>query len=87
MYEYVCINLRHCGPRGGAGVGKQCPFYLLPLPLGGSWREGRGDVLAKLRGVRGHAIYRHGQGISVSSSSTQVTLQPLEWELDLKLVT
>lgn len=39
------------------------------------------------RGRRTCYIYRHGQGISTSSSSTQVTLQPLEWELDSKLVT
>lgn len=87
MYEYACDNLRHYGPGGGAGVGKQCPFCPLFPPTGGSQREGRGEELAKLRGEGGHAIYRHGQGISISSSSTQVTLQPLEWELDSKLMT
>ena len=49
--------------------------------------EGKGEVLAKLRREGGHAIYRRGQGISISSSSTQVILQPLEWELDSKVVT
>lgn len=46
--------------------------------------RGKGEVLAKLRGEGGHAIYRRGHGISISSSSTQVTLQLLEWKLDFK---
>jgi hypothetical protein len=50
--------------------------------MGGIEREGRGKAEREE-----DMLFTGMDKESISSSSTQVTLQPLEWELDSKLVT
>lgn len=83
VHEYWCGSLGHCTPGARVGSGT---LPILSSETGGSQREGRGRVLARLKGVE-DMLFTGMDKESISSSSTQVTLQPLQWELDSKLVT
>lgn len=70
----------------GQGWETRCPFYPLPPPNRRKPKGRERKGISKAEGKE-DMLFTGVDKESVSSSSTQVTPQPLEWKLDSKLVT